>query len=1575
MWLALPLALLLSAPLPAQAPSGETLYNGIRLPAAWPPQPAAYPAYDPPPPYLTDPPSVIPIDIGRQLFVDDFLIESTTMSRTFHQPISHPSNPLVFPDRPWEGSYALAFSDGVFYDASDQLFKMWYLTGQLDQTALAVSTNGVTWDKPAFDVRPGTNIVRPDTGRDSGTVWLDHYETDPAKRFKTAWWYGGMQIASSADGIHWGPTEYSSGTTGDRSTFFYNPFRRKWIFSLRSADGTSPELIDTRRYGRVRRYAEGSTLIQAAQSWPSILGENTLIGLPKWLSADVNDLPTRHPHFNPQLYNVDAAAYESLIVGYFTILTADATPDRPKINEVSLGYSRDGFNFSRPDRRPFFQVSEDPSAWNYGNVQSTAGGGIVVGDDIYFYLTGRTNDRASTGLAVLRRDGFASMDAGASSSTLTTRPVSFAGRYLFVNADLAGGTLCAEVLDQSDQVIAPFTSANCVAVTTGGTSRQITWAGASDLSALRGRPVKFRFTMRGGQLYAFWVSPDLSGASYGYLTAGGPGIPGGIDTVGRNASPNNRVPTVSLTAPTSGTTLGAPVTVSLAADAADSDGSVTLVQFYANGALVGSDTTAPYTATWPNVATGTYTVTARAFDDAGGNGVSAPVTLTVGFPNNVAPVVSVSAPGSGAVFAPAEVVVLRAAASDADGTIARVDFFDGAQLIASDPSSPYEASWTAGALGAHNLTAVAVDNLNATASATVSVSVVAAGGPRLNVALATNGARAIASSTYTTDYAPRAAIDGRRSGAIRGQVGTWEDGTDAGPDWLQIDFAAPYVIDQVGVISMQESWWAPIEPTPTLRSYLAAEDFHVQYWNGTDWVVVPGSQVVGNALVWKQVTFAPVTTAAIRIVVTKSAGGRTRLAEVEAYRRDAQNAAPNVAVLLPATGSAFTTPAAIQVRASAGDTDGSVSHVDFFAGAQPIGNDSTSPYEAIWTGASPGTYSITAVATDDTGNSTTSSPVTVTVSSPPPNVPPTVSLTAPAAGSGFTVGDAVAVRATASDANGSVSRVDFYDGLQLIASDTTSPYEVTWTATPTGAHGLTAVAIDDLNAVTTSTAVAVTVAASGARINAAAAANGATATASSTYTADYAPRAAIDGRRAGAVRGQLGTWEDGGTLLPDWFQITFATPTTIGEVDVISMQERWWAPVEPTPTLTSYLAVEDFEIQSWTGDDWAAVSGGQVVGNQLVLRPVVFTPITTSAIRIVVTKVAGGIARLAEVEAWTAAAPARPTATLTATPTTITAGAATTLTWTTAGAVTVTLDQGIGAVAAAASRNVAPAVTTTYTLTATNAAGATTSTAVVTVQPSAPPNAPPTVSLTSPAGGAVVTLGEAVALQATASDPNGSVARVDFFVDSQLVAGDSTSPYEVTWTPTATGPHSLTAVAVDNLAAATTSTAVAVTVAAPGARINAAAAANGATATASSTYTADYAPRAAIDGRRAGAVRGRLGTWEDATSFASDWFQVTFAAPATIDQVNVFSIQERHTTPVEPTPTLTSYLAPENFEVQYWNGTSWVVVPGGQVVGNTLVWKQVNFAAVTTSAIRIAVTRVAGGYTRLAEVEAWTTPR
>jgi hypothetical protein len=522
-----------SAAAPQAGPPGETLYNGIRLPAPWPPRGRALSREPMAVPYLQAPPRVIPIDVGRQLLVDDFLVAATTLRRTFHQAVYHPANPVLRPDRPWERAgadpTAMVFSDGVWYDPRDRLFKLWYMGGHTRATCLATSRDGLRWDKPARDVRAGTNVVHPG-GRDSATVWLDLGERDPRRRFKLFRSHGGrggwaLSLHFSADGVHWDDAG-RSGPCGDRTTAFYNPFRRVWVYSVRT---------DDRTLGRTRGYCEGADVLAAARWRPA--------DVVPWVGADRLD-PARDDLRTPcQLYNLDAVAYESLLLGLFSIWRGQPR-DRPKPNEVLAGFSRDGFHWDRPGRRPLLPVSERPGDWNWGNVQSAGGGCLVVGDRLYFYCSGRAGVRGSprsgvcvTGLATLRRDGFASLDAGPDGGTLTTRPVRFRGRHLFVNVEAPRGELRAEVLDADSNVLAPFTLAGCTAVRGNGTCRPVRWPGA-DLARLAGRPVRFRFTLRDGKLYAFWVSPEASGASHGYVAAGGPGFTGTTDTVGAAAAPH-----------------------------------------------------------------------------------------------------------------------------------------------------------------------------------------------------------------------------------------------------------------------------------------------------------------------------------------------------------------------------------------------------------------------------------------------------------------------------------------------------------------------------------------------------------------------------------------------------------------------------------------------------------------------------------------------------------------------------------------------------------------------------------------------------------------------------------------------------------------------------------------------------------------------------------------------------------------------------------------------------------------------------------------------------------------------------
>ncbi len=532
-------------PTPWAANDGELLYNGIRLPRQWPPRHLDAHSREPMPvPYLASPPKVIRIDVGRQLFVDDFLIQSTSMQRQFHQAQKYEGNPVLKPETALElnggvNPVACPFSDGVFFDPQDKLFKIWYHAGWFDGTAYAVSRDGLHWTRPELDVVPGTNRVvapREDFRRDGVSVWIDQQTARPDQRYKMFLYArskgthpAGGRLLTSADGVHW--TERTlTGPLGDNSTFFYNPFRQKWVFSIRSS-----------RNARQRDYWETSDFLSAADGrWlpdPSVY----------WCGADDLDRPDPELQQRTQLYKVDAVGYESLMLGLMNIHYGPpnevcAKERFPKLTELEVAFSRDGFHWDRTSRQTFLGASRVPGDWQRGYIHSVGGCCLIVGDRLYIYYgafsgvspaqKGGMYAGASTGLAFVRRDGFASMNAADQPAELTTRPVVFSGKHLFVNLDAPQGSLRAEVRDEAGRPIEPFTLANCRPVRADATQAPLGWRGAEDLAPLAGRTVHFHFRLEQGKLYAFWVSPHASGASHGFVAAGGPGFTGPTDTVG-----------------------------------------------------------------------------------------------------------------------------------------------------------------------------------------------------------------------------------------------------------------------------------------------------------------------------------------------------------------------------------------------------------------------------------------------------------------------------------------------------------------------------------------------------------------------------------------------------------------------------------------------------------------------------------------------------------------------------------------------------------------------------------------------------------------------------------------------------------------------------------------------------------------------------------------------------------------------------------------------------------------------------------------------------------------------------------
>lgn len=532
----------------------ELLYNGIQLPNIWPPQNLNPESNEPMSvPYLKQPPEVIPINIGRQLFVDDFLVQETDLKRTYYQAEKYYDNPVFKPETIEEldkNSVVYLGHGGVFYDNIDHVFKMYYTAGWRGGLALATSNDMIHWNRPKGLIKE--NLILPvgaeweghslKTAGTDNSLWLDINAENSNERIKflTCWMHVPAKqrpegfnhtLHTSSDGVKWSAA-VPTGSASDYCSFFYNPFRKVWVFSIKRG---GPR-------GRCRYYSENADFIKGADWSNSVY----------WTNADSLDLPEpegRYPGAGetPQLYSLNAVAYESLMVGVHYIHRGPSNKiceegRFPKLTDLEIGFSRDGFHWDRPDRRGFILGTRKEDSWDRAYIHSTTGVFVVHGDKLVFPYTGFSGlafdgsrgmyNGGSVGLAMLRRDGFASFDAGNKNGTLTTRPVEFNGFHLFVNVECPKGELRVEILDGSNNVLESFSAKNCKAIKADNTCKIVEWVGVNDLSTIRERPVKFRFHLKNGKLFAFWVSPNKSGASNGYLGAGSHDYKGIIDKTG-----------------------------------------------------------------------------------------------------------------------------------------------------------------------------------------------------------------------------------------------------------------------------------------------------------------------------------------------------------------------------------------------------------------------------------------------------------------------------------------------------------------------------------------------------------------------------------------------------------------------------------------------------------------------------------------------------------------------------------------------------------------------------------------------------------------------------------------------------------------------------------------------------------------------------------------------------------------------------------------------------------------------------------------------------------------------------------
>ena len=499
------------------------------------------------------------IDIGstKQLFVDDYLIESMTNTRQIMNPaVKALDNPILQPERPWEGTHVTV--QNVIYDEKDQIFRMRYSPGQhvgrrerdkivaadvyegpRHASCLATSEDGIHWERPElglveFDGSTRNNLLPPQSTmpetfppeRKPGfSFFEDLHEKDAARRFKgLIRTFGAMALDPdpaippgmkfhlyySPDGLEWTACE-------SNPVIDYSPKPGRWGPTNFMGWDSIRQVYAVHMENNLHWHGPlGKRVIGRAES-PDMI---------HWSEAETILVPTERDTPDTEYYALPAIVYEGLYVGMLWNFRTTNLTHHPQIV-----FSRDGIHYNREYREPFI-VRGPQDAFDANSVYAKAP--IVHGDRILVYYSG-TNSRSpeqafdlgekattAIGLATLPLDGFVSLDGAKGQlgdyrppdigphSQMVTRSFGFSGKQLYINLQApprfnsAGDCeVRVEILTANHQRIPGFTVDDADVLTTTATAHVASWNGKSDVSQFLSRAIRLRFHFKSAKLYSF----------------------------------------------------------------------------------------------------------------------------------------------------------------------------------------------------------------------------------------------------------------------------------------------------------------------------------------------------------------------------------------------------------------------------------------------------------------------------------------------------------------------------------------------------------------------------------------------------------------------------------------------------------------------------------------------------------------------------------------------------------------------------------------------------------------------------------------------------------------------------------------------------------------------------------------------------------------------------------------------------------------------------------------------------------------------------------------------------------------
>jgi uncharacterized repeat protein (TIGR01451 family) len=467
----------------------------------------------------------------------------------------------------------------------------------------------------------------------------------------------------------------------------------------------------------------------------------------------------------------------------------------------------------------------------------------------------------------------------------------------------------------------------------------------------------------------------------------------------------NAGPTVSITSPTADSLIVGPVNISIAANASDSDGTVSKVEFFDSGASIGTGTAAgvnQYSLDWNNLSFGQHSLVAVVTDNLGKSASSIPLNFIV----NGSAEVSITSPFRETAFNKPANITVTANASLGSGTISKTDFYANGALIGTATATgtnQYSVTWNNAPVGRYTLTAVVTDDSGVKTTSTP-IMITVNDRPVISLLSPISGALFSASSSIPlianasdgdgsitkVDFYANGSLIGSSATLAASQFPfTWNNVpagsyslTAVATDNLNGTTTSSPVNITVNsppsVSVTSPAYGAQFMPPANINLTANATDSDGNisqvnfYANGS--LIGAGTPTGSNqySFTWSNVGFGShsITARATDNSGTTTASGAINITV---------NSPPAVSLTSPVNGAAFAAPASVTINANASDNDGSVAKVEFFQNSVKLGEDTTSPYSFIWNNAGAGSYTLTAVATDNLGSITTSSPVGITV--------------------------------------------------------------------------------------------------------------------------------------------------------------------------------------------------------------------------------------------------------------------------------------------------------------------------------------------------------------------------------------------------------------------------------------------------------------------------------------------------------------------------------------------------------------------------------------------------------------------